>query len=112
MNAQHALGMMYDAGRGVEQSYTKAADLYLAAAEQGHIESQVNLGVVYVKGKDAVQDYIKAHMWFNIAAAQGNRTARDYRDRIAKRMMPKDISTAQRLARSCLSRNYVGCNRL
>ena len=96
----------------MDQSFTKAAELYLAAAEQGHIDSQVNLGVVYVKGKDAIQDYIKAHMWFNIAAAQGNRTARDYRDRIAKRMMPKDISTAQRLARSCLSRNYIGCNAL
>ena len=59
-----------------------------------------------------MQNYIQAHMWFNIAAAQGNRIARDYRDRIAKQMMPQDVSTAQRLAQSCLLQNYIGCSSL
>ena len=112
INAQYALGLMYEAGRGVSQSYEKAASLYLAAAENGHIESQVNLGVVFVKGKSSLQNYIQAHMWFNIAASQGSRAARDYRDNIAKQMVPQDISTAQQLAQSCVLQNYIGCSRL
>jgi TPR repeat protein len=112
MNAQYSLGMMYDAGRGVSQSYKKAAALYLAAAENGHVESQVNLGVVFVKGERAVQNYIQAHMWFNIAASRGNNVARDYRDHIAKKMVPQDISTAQKLAQSCVLQKYIGCSSL
>ena len=103
---------MYEAGRGVSKSYEKAASLYLAAAENGHVESQVNLGVVFVKGKSSLQNYIQAHMWFNIAAAQGSRAARDYRDNIAKQMVPQDISTAQQLAQSCVLQNYIGCSSL
>ena len=112
LNALHALGMMYDAGRGVSQSYKKAASLYLAAAENGHIESQINLGVVFVKGVSVVQNYIQAHMWFNIAASKGNNVARDYRDHIAKQMLPKDISAAQQLAQSCVLKKYIGCSLL
>ena len=103
---------MYEAGRGVSKSHEKAASLYLAAAENGHIQSQVNLGVVFVRGESSIQNYIQAHMWFNIAASQGNSAARDYRDHIAKQMVPQDISTAQQLAQSCVLQNYIGCSQL
>ena len=101
---------MWEASKS--QSYEKAASLYLAAAENGLVESQVNLGVVFVKGEISVQNYIQAHMWFNIAASQGNIAARDYRDNIAKQMVPQDISTAQQLAQSCVLQNYIGCSPL
>ena len=45
--AQNNLGLMYQYGRGVEQSYEKAAGWYLKAAEQGYADAQCNLGYMY-----------------------------------------------------------------
>ena len=109
-DAQYALGAMTENGRGVKANLKRALYYYNLAAEQGHVNAQVNLGVVYVKGETDIQDFVKAHMWFNLAAAQGNKTARDFRDRIAKQMMPSDISFAQKQARICLEQNYQKCS--
>jgi hypothetical protein len=38
-------------------------------------------------------------MWFNLAAAQGYELAFKFRDELAKKMTPRQIAVAQRLAR-------------
>ena len=50
-----------------------------------------------------------AHMWYNIAASQGYKYATKHRDLIAGKMTPADISTAKKLARKCIRKNYKGC---
>jgi len=49
------------------------------------------------------------HMWYNIAASQGYKYATKHRDLIAGKMTPADISTAKKLARKCIRKNYKGC---
>jgi len=54
---------------------------------------------MYSEGKGVTQDYVQAHKWFNISAAGGDRTARENREILARRMAPAQINEAQRLAR-------------
>ncbi len=74
------------------------------AAEQGHAKAQYNLGFMYAKGRGVTQDYVQAYMWIDLAVAnyfsQTNRhRAARFRQRIAERMTPAQISEAQKLAR-------------
>ena len=78
-------------------------------AEQGNADAQYNLGVMYYKGQGVIQDNVYAHMWFNIAASAREKYATKDRDVIEKKMTPADISTAQKLARECVKKNYKGC---
>jgi len=41
---------MYEKGDGVEESYEKAVEWYLKAAEQVNADAQCNLGWMYVNG--------------------------------------------------------------
>ena len=41
---------MYEKGDGVEESYEKAVEWYLKAAEQELADAQCNLGWMYVNG--------------------------------------------------------------
>ncbi len=72
---------------------------YRRAAGQGLVLAQNNLGIMYEKGHGVPQDYVQAHKWFNLAATQGDKEAEKYRDFVAKKMTPADISKAQKLAR-------------
>jgi len=78
--------------------YTTAFSVFAGLSEQGDARAQHNLGLRYFKGQGVTQDYIQAHGWFNLAASQGNKTARENRDSIAKRMTPGQIAEAQALA--------------
>ena len=69
--AQNNLGLMYQNGRGVEQSDEKAVEWYLKAAEQGFARAQNNLGVMYASGTGVKRSYEKAVEWFLKAAEQG-----------------------------------------
>ena len=108
-SAQFNLGLMYRKGLGVPQDYKTAVKWYTLAAEQGYADAQYNLGVMYGNGTGVIQDNVYAHMWFNIAASSGDEDASENRDIAAKRMTPADISTAQKLARECVRKNYTGC---
>ena len=76
--AQNNLGLMYQYGRGVEQSYEKAAGWYLKAAEQGDADAQCNLGFMYELGDGVEQSYEKAAEWYRKAAEQGDAWAQYY----------------------------------
>jgi hypothetical protein len=107
--AQSNLGLMYRQGQGVPQDDKTAVKWYRLAAEQGYASAQTNLGYMYGKGQGVVQDNVYAHMWWNIAASSGDKSSVKNRDIVAKRMTPSDISTAQKLARECVRKNYKGC---
>ena len=89
--------------------FATALEEWKPLAEQGNADAQNSLGQMYDEGKGVVQDYVRAHMWWSIAASQGNKNAIKYRDTVAKKMTPADLSKAQELARECVKKNYKGC---
>ena len=72
---------------------------YCLDADKGNALAQFSLGFIYEKGLGMPQDYVRAHMWFSLAAAQGTKGAAEWRDRLAARMSPAQITEAQKLAR-------------
>ncbi len=77
---------------------------YRKAAEQGDAYARNNLGGIYYDGRGVPQDYVQAHMWLNLAASrfppgEGRYLAVKYRDIVAEKMSPAQISEARKLAR-------------
>ena len=66
---------MYEKGDGVEESYEKAVEWYLKAAEQGLADARNVLGLMYKNGLGVEQSYEKAVEWYLKAAEQGNADA-------------------------------------
>lgn len=99
--AQFNLGSLYYQGRGVPQDYKEAAKWFRKAADQGHVYAQVNLGSMYAEGIQGViaKDYSQALMWFIFAAARGDMEALEFRETLATRMTPVQITEAQKMAR-------------
>jgi len=65
------LGNMYENGKGVPKSLTKAAKWYLKSAEKGYANAQYNLGVSYYNGEGVKKSYKNAVKWWRKAAQQG-----------------------------------------
>ena len=103
--AQDNLGVMHDAGQGVPQDYTEAAEWYRLAAEQGYAGAKFNLGFMYGDGRGVPQDYVQAHLWFSLAAALGDEEAVKNRDIVQKEMWPWNVWKAERLAREWLEKH-------
>ena len=101
--AQFQLGFLYRRGDGVPQDYAEAAKWLQLAANQGHVWAQSNLAFMYRDGVGVPQDYAKAHMCFNLAStgapAKDRANFVEYRDELAKKMTPAQITDAQKLAR-------------
>ena len=72
---QYLLGLMYEYGKGIAQSYTEAAHWYLEAAKQGHMRGQLSMGNLYDKGLGVGQSYKEALIWYLKAAEQGSAEA-------------------------------------
>ena len=73
--AQYNLGVMYSAGKGVQQDVAQAINWYRMAAEQGLAAAQHNLGVMYKEGKGVPRDYAQGKYWYRKAADGGNAQA-------------------------------------
>lgn len=71
-SAQVLLGLCYFDGKGVEQDYDKAIELWKKAAEQNNIDAQGWLGFAYHEGEGVPQNYAKALEWYSKAAEQGS----------------------------------------
>ena len=67
-DAQYVLGSCYES----DKDYTKAAEWYAKAAEQGHTTAQNQLCVFYFFGQGVPQNYEKAFEWASKSANQGN----------------------------------------
>lgn len=71
LEAQVALALLLQEGRGVTQDFDLARQLYENAAAQGHVRALNNLGLLYSRGNGVTQDYEKAATLFQAAAEQG-----------------------------------------
>jgi TPR repeat protein len=72
VNAALYVGMMYDTGKGVPQSYKEALSWYRMAAEKGSVEGYYNVGVLYDAGIGVNEDTAEASEWYSQAAAKGS----------------------------------------
>lgn len=71
---RYSLGNMYQAGKGVEQDYAKAARLYSEAAEEesrGRHLAQQQLGDLYLEGNGVGKDLEKAEAYWLAAVGTG-----------------------------------------
>jgi uncharacterized protein len=103
--AQFHLGVLFSKGEGVPQDPDEALKWFRRAADLGDAPAQYNLGLFYAKGVAGEPDNVSAHMWFNLAAAHfpasdidDRDAAARNRDLVAKKMTPKEIAAAQKLA--------------
>ncbi len=84
---QFQLGLMYETGKGVSQSYSEAIRLFSLAAQQGqsdaltrlrvaanqgNSDAQYNVGQLYETGQIVSQSYSEAIRWYRLAANQGH----------------------------------------
>ena len=72
---QYKLAKKYDVGNGVTRDLSRAAELYLSAAELGHANAQYNLGVMYSQGEGVQRDRSRARTLYRRAAEQGHADA-------------------------------------
>ena len=102
-----------DFNKGLEAAqsgdYQTALREWRPLAEQGVAIAQFNLGVMYQFGDGVLQSNVIAHMWYSIASDNGHPRSGERRDGLAGQMTSADISTAQQMARECMSSNYQNC---
>jgi TPR repeat protein len=89
--------------------YVTALREFRPLAEQGDADAQGNLAAMYYGGTGVLKDYVYAHMWGSIALTNGNKGGGMLAVLIERWMTPAEISTAQKLARECISKKYKGC---
>src|SRR6266852_2536207 len=76
-DAENELGVRYQDGDSVEQSYVEAAYWFRKAAEHvpnlgGAGQGRNNLGLLYADGNGVPKDYVNAYMWFSLAGNDMN----------------------------------------
>ena len=81
--------MLSDKGKDPQYA-NDAFNWYRLAANQGHVISQVNLGVFFATGKGTKINYDEAYYWWSIAAAYGNSTAKEYLEKIERKLISSD----------------------
>jgi len=73
--AQALLGVLHEAGLGIQQDKAKAADWYRLAAAKGDAGSAMQLAQLYLLGTGVDTDKAKAADYFEQAAEAGNASA-------------------------------------
>ena len=103
--AQYSLGVMYESGKGVNESLKKAKNWFQLAAEQGISKAQYKLGLLYRNGKGVEKDYSKAIKWWKLAAKKGNTKAQTYLGIMFEngQGVPQDYNKAIKLYRQAVS---------
>lgn len=78
VDAQFALGYLYEYGEGVTQSYRQAAYWYGKAADAGDIDAAVAMGYLYESGLGVKQNFRRAVEYYSMASDQGDAYAMYY----------------------------------
>lgn len=65
------VGVLYDTGLGVGQSYPEALEWYRRAADAGNATGMFNAGVMHDAGRGVPPDPAQAASWYERAAAKG-----------------------------------------
>ncbi len=72
------LAEQYERARGVRRDYSRARQLYCAAARLDYLPAQIRLAWMYANGLGAPQDKELAGAWLQVAANKGNLQARKF----------------------------------
>jgi TPR repeat protein len=72
--AMYLLGMLYEAGKGVEQNMTTTVDYISKSAELGYSNAECALADMYYEGRGVDQNYATAVVWYTKADEQGQLT--------------------------------------
>lgn len=107
--AQSLLGEMYAFGQGVPQDYARGIKWLMLAAEQNEPKAQYKLGMMNMYGQGFTKDFGRAAMWFILANASGHAKAKKQLAVVSEELSPTQIAIAQRLAQTCIKREYKGC---
>jgi formylglycine-generating enzyme required for sulfatase activity len=67
-----------DSGDAVKKRPREVAELFRAAAEQGHLPAQTALGNIYLNGEGLSRNFEKARFWLEKAAGRGDPRAEYY----------------------------------
>ena len=73
--AMYLLGIMYEAGKGLDKDVEQALSYLNSSAKKGYATAQCYLGDMYYEGRGVEQDYIKAVEYYSQAENQGQLTA-------------------------------------
>jgi TPR repeat protein len=73
--AMNDLGVLYQLGTGVTQSFETARQWYEKAAAVGATDAMANLGNLYDQGQGIPQDLAESGRWYEKGAAMGNADA-------------------------------------
>ncbi|HHT00288.1 MAG TPA: serine/threonine protein kinase [Thiomicrospira sp.] len=71
----NSLALMYEQGLFVEQSWTKAHEIYIEAYKKKNPYAAYNLGLIYKQGSGVTQNIEQACQLFEFAAERGNSSA-------------------------------------
>ena len=88
--SQYLLGRMYYAGFGVATNLTEARRLFVAAADQGHVEGAAYAGQYLVYGRGGSVDMARGLAYLRTAAQAGNTDAKSV---LGIRIMVKAVET-------------------
>ena len=66
------LGLLYDRGEGVPQSFSDALKWYRLAAEKGEARAMHNIGFMYQKGMGTTKSDTEALSWYQLSAEAGD----------------------------------------
>ena len=75
VEAEVALGNLYEAGSVLPQDPAQAAIWYRRAADKGHAGAQMNLAMMYFDGEGVPRDVVQAVAWYEKAAEHGEAIA-------------------------------------
>ncbi len=103
--AQFALGVMYDDGLGLPQSFDRALDCYLLAAKGGLVDAQYMAGKYYATGRGRKQDIVRALVWLDLAASGGYPKGEIARDTARDQLSEAKVAEAQEVAVDWLAQN-------
>ncbi|MBI4384500.1 MAG: sel1 repeat family protein [Nitrospinae bacterium] len=94
--AQYQLGLLYEGGKGVRKDLKEAAKWIREAAEQGIADAQIVLSNKYQNGEGVRKDLTEAYIWASLAANTGVRRAIELKNKLAKKLDPKQLAEAER----------------
>jgi TPR repeat protein len=64
---------------------------------------------MYANGQGFKRDYQRAAMWFTIASEGGHPKAGAELAKSAQELSASELATAKRLAKTCIKREFQGC---
>lgn len=91
-------------------SLVEANELLRSAAEQGHVDAQVELGRMHANGMGVPKSYLKAHVWYDIAVINGSAPGVFGRRYAFKQLSEAELAEAKELARMCIDSDYQDCD--